>query len=158
MPRGPETSDFLSDTTIGDGLAYASGDQVGGASSSDLQWLNAGGYNGVGRIRQVVVTLETATAAELDLVIYNSSFTPGTNNSPFTENTADVAKSAGLINIPAASFKSVGGNWKRATIAASDLIYKATEGGAIFGNLIARGALTLASNTVYVGLGVVKGS
>lgn len=158
MARAPQAMDFLSDTTTGDGAAYASGDQMGGASSSSLQWTGAGGYQGGGAVRSVVVTLETAAAAEFDLILYNSSFTAGTNNSAFAEDSADVAKSAGLINIPAANFKSIGGNWKRATVSVDDLPYKVSaEGGTLYGNLVARGAVTLASNTVYVALGVVKG-
>ncbi len=159
MPRGAQTLDFLTDSIVGDTAAYATGDQIGGVSSSTLQWLGAGGYQGAGRINQVVVTLETATAIEIDLILYNASFTAGTNNAAFTEDAADVAKSAGLVNIPAANFKSIGGNWKRATIPVADLIYKSTgdNGGILYGNLIARGALTLASATVYVALGVVRG-
>lgn len=160
MARGFPVLDFLTDNTTGDGAAYASGDQVGGASSSALQWTGAGGFGGAGIIIRTIVTLFATTNAELDLLIYNDTFTAGTNNSAFAEHANDVAKCAGIINIPSTAFKLVGTDRYRADIE-SPRIYRCAggEGGTLYGNLIARGALDLVTTfTIYVSLGVERAS
>jgi hypothetical protein len=154
--RASGVPDFVNDVTTADASAYATGEQVGGVSSTNLQWA-VGGRGGVGRILSVVVTLEVATGVELDLILYNAAFTAGTDQSAFTEEAADKAKSCGIVNLPAAAFKVIGGNFKRATIAC-DLPYKCTDGANLYGNLIARGAIDLATDVVInIGLGVIKG-
>lgn len=155
MPFREPVADFVSDTTTGSDAAYATGEQVGGVSSSSLQWALR---NGQGYIKSCVVTLASAAGQELDLVLYNDTFTPGTDNSAFAEAAADKAKSVGVINIPAASFKSVGNGILRATIAVADLPYKCVDGATLYGNLIARGALDLVTDfVIVVGLGVIRG-
>lgn len=157
MPQGPKTVLFVPETTTGDGAAYTAGDAVGGVSSNHLEFGNVAGYLGSGEVKQVVVTLQTAAAAELDLVLYNAPYTQGTNNSPYAEAAGDIAKSVGVINIPAASFKTYGGNVKRAVVTTS-LIYTLPVGGqTLYGQLVVRGALTLTDVAVHVGIGVERG-
>lgn len=154
-----EEPDYLLDSTVGSLVAYAAGDQIGGVSSSSLQWANAGGLGGAGVLVDVTITLQTATAADLVLVLYNSAFTAGTDNAAFTENAADLTKAAGVVNISSSKFVSMGGNIKRATVTDQQLLYKLSEGwgGMLYGQLLAAAALTLTDTTVHVGLGVYRG-
>jgi hypothetical protein len=153
MPRSPGNSAFLSASATGSTTpAYAAGDAVGGA----LTFSDAGGYLGAGMVVQVTITLATATAAELDLILYNSSFTGGTDNAAFSEAGADNAKSPGVMTIPASAFKAMGGGIQRATVRETLAYNVGTQGATLRGQLIVRGALTLTATGVTVGIGVLK--
>lgn len=153
MPRSSGSSLLIQATATGDGVAYTSGDAIG---TGALQFSNAAGYPGA-CVLDVTITLPTAAAADIDLALYGSNITGGTNNSPFTEAAGDNSKSIAILTIPATSFKAMGGGVMRATLLLqTGLGYSlGVDGGTLYGQMIVRAALTLTSPfIVYVGLGV----
>lgn len=159
MTRTEEPAVLIDNTTGSTSPAYGAGDAIGGVSSNPLQWANVGGIGGVAYLNDVVVTLQTATAADLLLILYSDTFTAGTDNAAFAEQAADIQKHLGIISIPASSFVAVGGNVKVATVITTPIILTCAGGlgGVLYGQLIANGALTLADAVVYVKLGIYRG-
>ena len=150
----------IRDTTVGDTNAYADGDQIGGVSSSALAFPNAGGYNGYGKVKSVIVELQTAAPADIDVAFYPDGFTVGTNNAAFAEHADDFGKCCGIVSIAAEDFRAVGTNKYVASVGVNpEMPYQvdaAGQAGVLTANLLARAALTLTDATVSVAIGVAK--
>lgn len=137
-------------------VAYSSGQAIGGK----MTFANAGNLYGDGMLGPILVAINTAAAADMDLMLYDSDFTAVADHATFAEQAADIDKSIGIVTLVAADFRLVGTNAYRATLLDYPLIYNTggVSGGSLYGQLVARAALTLTTAIAYVSLGVLRES
>ena len=126
--------------------AYSANDAVGGL----LTFENCTNAQGTGIIKSIVIVDEGAQSAELDLVLFDRTFTATADNAAFNISDADAINAIGAVNIPAASYTDMVSS-DLATVRDVDLAFKAKDDRTIYGQLVTRGTPTyVATNDLTV--------
>lgn len=147
-PEGPErtyTQVRISQTpTVSTSPAYSLGDAVGGLLTFAGAAAVAGGS---GLIQAVTVLCKTpALVPSLELVLFNQSMTPTTDNAPFAPSDADMLNCIGVI--PVSSWTDDANNSVASRFGLGfPFIATATS---LYGQLITRTAVTLGSTSDLV--------
>ncbi|MCX6023786.1 MAG: hypothetical protein NTZ05_19075 [Chloroflexi bacterium] len=128
--------------TVSTSPAYTSGDCVGGRMTfSDM----ARQVGGSGVIMSVTVADFANQKAELELWLFDQSFTAGTDNAAAAYSAADLANIVGVIPIYASDYKSVGSSRAMATVRAVGLPFVCSGTANLYGQLVTRGTPTYAA-------------
>lgn len=122
---------------------YAAGDAVGGLLTFTSVARKSGG---TGRVTKVVITDASKQSAQLDLVLFNQTFSATADQSAFAPSTADLANCIGSINIPAANYSAFSAN-SAATVQLTDFPFVLASGTSLFGQLVSRGTPTYTNSS-----------
>jgi len=137
------TRRFVATPTITAG-AYAANDAVGGKLTFTLLEANYP-ERSTGIIQGVTITDKAGQNAALDLILFQSDFTPTADNAPFDPSDADLLNLAGAIKILSSDYLAFADN-SAAIRGALALPFSATTR-FLYGQLVARGTPTYASTS-----------
>jgi hypothetical protein len=123
--------------------AYSSGDAIGGLLTFKNITTAGNGDRGA-LVESVLIVDEAAQGADVDLVLFDRTFTATADNAAFDPTDADLLNCIGVVNITTHyAFNDNGISIERAF----GLPIPSTTDGSIYGQLVSRGTPTYAATT-----------
>lgn len=128
--------------TISSGVAYTSGDAVGGK----MVFSKATDQKRTALLASVVILDKAKQNSSLDLVCYSGDFTATADNAAYAVSDADNTKAVVAVSIPNTSYIDIGGS-SLAIISGVSELFATTEDNSLRCQLIARGTPTYTSTS-----------
>ena len=149
----PLTRVFVSDLTLDNSGAYASGDTL----ADILEVTNAVGTTaGTATIQEITLIDTDDQGQPLDLIFYDSTVTLSAKNAAWSISTTDAKNSLGHISIDSADYKTFGSH-KQATVPGTIGIQPAS-GTSIYLGVISRGTPTHTVNGLTIKISILRDS
>lgn len=121
--------------------AYAVGDAIGGLLTfADAARLSGGTLT----VQAVILIDKDQEQAEIDLVLFDRTFTPSADNAVFNPSDADIANHIGTIKINPADYANFSTNCA-ATVRNVGLALKLNGSASLYGQMVIRGVQTYTS-------------
>lgn len=135
--------DIVQTPTITSGVAYASGQALGGL----LTFASATRFQEA-YLRQVIINDTSNQKSHISLILFNQTFTATADKSALAISSADSLNCIGSIDIPAASYVNIASGIASVTVNMQSFAMFAQGGqNSIFGQLLCLGTPTYASTT-----------